>query len=267
MSNDGGPTPDQFRSDPWINMSFGEVADNCESVPLDRWTLNDGGTTVQRIWSISAAAAGHNPCIPVPAGETYYNVSSDKAIYVASPGDSFMVDISGFSDVARPAWTLEAIDDTPTTMTMSGSTTTPLQYLQFEFVNGTTSSSGTAELACVNNGTTGQLKVTLLQDPDNDSSLGPLNNPLQEWPEAVGLLYSSDHSNPQSHTGRDGGVVTTYPYQFWPFTVVTPTTAAAHGIPASGIAGIQQLRALRAAQHRRGPHISSHPSSRLPTAE
>src|SRR6202044_1510761 len=135
--------------------------------------------------------------------------------------------------------------------TMSGSTTTPLQYLQFEFVNGTTSSSGTAALACVNNGTTGQLKVTLLQDPDNDSSLGPLNNPLQEWPEAVGLLYSSDHSNPQSHTGRDGGVVTTYPYQFWPFTVVTPTTAAAHGIPASGIAGIQQLRALRAAQHRR----------------
>jgi hypothetical protein len=259
MVADAGITTTQYQDDPWTNMLYYEVADNCESIPLDRWTFDDGGTTVQRIWSISAAAAGHNPCIPVPAGETYYNASTDKAIYVANVGDTFTVDISAFSDVSRPAWAIEAVDDTPTQMTMGGSSTTPLAYLQFQFVNGTTNSSGTAEVACMNNGSTAQLKVTLLADPDNDGTLGSAAN--QEWPEAVGVIYSVDHANPQTRTGRDGGVVTSYPYQFWPFTVVSPTTAAANGIPTTGVADYRKLQALRAS---RGPMAPRPAAAMLP---
>ena len=86
-------------------------------------------------------------------------------------------------------------------MTMGGSSSTPLQYLQFEFVDGTTNSAGTPELTCVNNGSSAQLKVTLLADPDNDGTLGIEAN--QEWPEADGAIYSVDHANPQTHTGRE----------------------------------------------------------------
>lgn len=256
-------TTNQERNDPWTNLQFGEIGDNCESVSNHTWPLDDAGTTVQRIWSISAAAVSHNPCIPVPAGETYYNASPDKAIYVANVGQSFTVDVSAFTDVARPAWTLEAFDDTPTQMTMSGSST-PLQYLQVEFVGGSTSSDGTSLLSCVNNGTTAQLKVTLLADPDNDSTLGSAAN--QDWPEAVGLLYSVDTANPKTRTGRDGGLVTTYPFQFWPFSVVTPATATANGIPSGGVQEAHQLRALHAAHRsvQRQAHLPAPPLVLVP---
>jgi hypothetical protein len=239
---DAAVTTNQFRNDPWTNLQFGEVGDNCESVSLHTWPLDDAGNVAQRIWSASAATAGHNPCVPVPAGETYYNVSSDKAIYVANVGDTFTVDISAFSDVARAAWKLEAEDDTPTQTPAGAGSMNPLPYLSFKFVNGYNSQpdgGGVAELACVNNGTTGQLMVTLLADPDTDTTLGAAAN--QMWPEAVGALYSVDTSNPQTRKGRDGGTITSYPYQFWPFAVVTPTTAAANGIPAAGVKDVHQL--------------------------
>jgi hypothetical protein len=252
-------TPDQYRSDPWTNLMFGEVGDNCESVSLRTWPLDDAGSVAQRIWSTSAAAAGHNPCVPVPAGETYYNASPDKAIYVANVGDTFTVDLSAFSDVSRPAWALEALDYTPTQLTDDGGVNA-LAYLQLEFVGGITTSSGLSEIACVNNGSTAQLKVTLLADPDTDTTLGAAAN--QEWPEAVGVVYSVDHANPQTRTGRDGGVVTTYPRQFWPFSVVTPATATANGIPATGAADFRQLAALRSAHPRMFPrHASAVPGA------
>ncbi len=257
MSADAGITTDQYRNDPWTNMQFGEVGDNCESVSFHTWPLDDAGSVAQRIWSISAAAAGHNPCVPVPAGETYYNASPDKAIYVANVGDTFTVDLSAFSDVSRPAWAVEALDYTPTQKTDDGGVN-PLAYLQLEFVDGTTTSSGISEIACVNNGSTPQLKVTLLADPAADTSLGAAAN--QEWPEAVGVVFSVDHANPQKRTGRDGGVVTTYPHQFWPFSVVTPATAAANGIPSTGVADFRHLAALRSVHQRTFPrHVSGAP--------
>ena len=58
---DAAVTTAQFRNDPWISQGYGEIGDNCENTGPD--TL-DGGDLVQRIWSASAAAQGHNPCVP-----------------------------------------------------------------------------------------------------------------------------------------------------------------------------------------------------------
>ncbi len=58
-----------------------------------------------------------------------------------------------------------------------------------------------------------------------------------------------------------------YPYQFWPFAVVTPATAAAVGIPAAGVTDVHQLRTLRKAHHRqlrRGPSAIPSWHARVP---
>jgi hypothetical protein len=251
MTADAGITVNQFRNDPWgSSEQFQEVADNCESILLQDWQL-DSGTYVQRIWSTSAAALGHNPCVPVPTGEAYYNASTDKALYVANVGDTFTVDVSAFSDMARSSWRLDAIDNTPTQLTDSAMN--PLPYLKVEFVNGV-ANDPFSSLICVNNGSTGQLKVTLLADPDNDQSLQQL-----EWPEADGVVYSVDLADPVSYTTQDGGPGVTYPYQFWPFAVITPATAATLGVTSAGIADVRKLAALRARHH------AQHAAVRKPT--
>jgi hypothetical protein len=236
---DAGVTQAEYRNDPWLAMSFQEVGDNCESIFPGFWTL-DGGTVVQRIWSTSAATLGHNPCIPVPSGESYYNASTDKAIYVASVGSTFTVDVSAFSDAARQSWRLDAVDGTPTYMTDADGGG-PLQYLKLEWVGGV-DQNGVSSLLCVNNGTQGQLKVTLLADPAADMSL----QYSQEWPEADGVIYSMDVAGMgTTFPGPDGGTFTQYPYQFWPFAVITPATAAQIGVPSSGIVDMAKLRGLR----------------------
>jgi hypothetical protein len=243
---DAGVTTAQFRNDPWATSSqFGEVGDNCESIQDSIWPLDDAGTLVQRIWSSSAAALGHNPCVPVPKGEAYYNASTDKALYVANVGDTFTVDVSAFSDLPRASWRLDAVDQTPTQMGTPGN---PMPYLKLEFVNGATGSDGISSLVCVNNGSTGQIKVTLLADPTQDMSLVQ----GEEWPEADGVVYSADITRAQVNPLPDGGTYVTFPYQFWAFGVITPATAAMIGAPTTGVADPRQLAALRAAHSAHG---------------
>ena len=241
---DAGITQPEYRNDPWLSQQYGEVGDNCESIPLDYWPLDDAGTVAQRIWSTSAASLGHNPCIPVPAGEAYYNASTDKVLYVANVGDSFTVDVSAFSDEARSSWRLDAIDGTPTQMTDADGGG-PLQYLKLEFVGGVTGPDGVSSLLCVNNGTKGQVKVTLLADPSNDMSL----QYSDEWPEADGVIYSADVAAATNVPLPDGGSYVSFPYQFWPFAVITPAVAAQIGVSSSGINDMAKLRALRNAKH------------------
>jgi hypothetical protein len=237
-------------------MQYGEVGDNCESIPADIWPVDDAGTIAQRIWSTSAATVGHNPCIPVPTGEAYYNASTDKVLYVANVGDTFTVDVSAFSDMARSSWRLDAVDGTPTSMTDADGGA-PLQYLKLEFVGGVTGPDGVSSLLCVNNGTTGQVKVTLLADPSNDMSL----QYSQEWPEADGVIYSADVAAVTNMPLSDGGSYASFPFQFWPFAVITPAVAATIGVTSSGVVDMAKLRALRAAHHAQKPH---HDAIRLP---
>jgi hypothetical protein len=56
-----------------VALSGGEVADLCENEQPNLVVPPELGLPVQRIWSNAAVAAGAGPCVPVPAGETYFN--------------------------------------------------------------------------------------------------------------------------------------------------------------------------------------------------
>jgi hypothetical protein len=185
------------------------------------------------MWSTSAAAAGQNPCVPVPAGETYYNASPDRAIYVADVGTTFTVDISGFTDVPRDSWELFAVDGTPSATS----------YLSLAFVGGVDGGVGRTTLPCdVNNQTKAQLQVTLLADPAS-GGLG----------EADGVLFSDDVMNEWTPSGGPVQV----PYQVWPFAVVTPAEAAELGITDAGVTDNVRPRELRPVSS--GPSLGAMP--------
>jgi hypothetical protein len=252
FGGDAGPTQAQYRNDPWAQAdSFGEVGDNCESILLSTWWIDGGAPEggsfeVQRIWSPAAAALGHNPCIPVPAGESYYNASTDKVLYVADVGTSFTVNVSPFSDIARAAWRLDAVDWTPTQSTNAQGG--PLQYLSLEFVGGADGGNDISSYLCANNNTPVQLKVTLLADPAADNTLGQ-----NGWPEADGVVVSADVDAWFTAPLPDGGSYQTFPYQPWPFAVVTPAIAAAIGASDAGVEDAQKLAMLRAKNHAQTP--------------
>jgi hypothetical protein len=56
-----------------VALQGGEVADLCENEAPNLVTPADIGQPVQRIWSNRAVRAGTAPCVPVPAGEGYFN--------------------------------------------------------------------------------------------------------------------------------------------------------------------------------------------------
>lgn len=224
---EAGTTPIEYRNDPWISMGYGEIGDNCVGTT---WTLGSG-TIVQRIWSNSAATGGHDPCVPVPTGETYFNASPDKAIYVANVGDTFTVDVTPFTDVARPSWQLDAIDYSQELAQEVGASGTA--YLKFAWVGGVVRSDGVSSLTCVNNGTQAQLQVTLLAEPTAIQGA----DLAQTWPQALGAIYSVDLSQQTAMTpGQDTAAFV------WPFEVITPATAAQIGVGSSGIADMARGR-------------------------
>jgi hypothetical protein len=240
---DAGTSLEQYRDDPWLSLGYGEIADNCAGEP---WSL-DGGTTVQRIWSISSAAGDHDPCVPIPAGEVYFNATPDKAIYVANVGDSFTIDVTPFSEAPRSSWQLDAIDVTQGMEAQQTGNQNAPPYLEFEWVGGSTRSDGVSSLTCVNNGSHPQLKVTLLQAPVVLTT--PEGDP-QSWPQVVGSIYSVDESE-QTPTipGQDTNAFG------WAFEVVTPATAAMIGAGSTGITDMARMRRV------------SHPvRNRLPVA-
>jgi len=60
-----------------VAFSGAEVADLCENDLPNLVTPGDIGYPVQRIWSNEGARAGTGPCVPVPAGEVYFNAAAD----------------------------------------------------------------------------------------------------------------------------------------------------------------------------------------------
>jgi hypothetical protein len=225
---DAGTTAPEYRDDPWLTLGYGEIADNCSGMP---WSLgDDAGTVVQRIWSNAAANGGHDPCIPVPAGEQYFNASTDKAIYVANVGDTFTIDVTAFTDVPRASWQLDAVDTSGQATMAGGAAGT--SFLKFEWVGGVVRSDGIASLTCVNNGSTAQVKVTLLAAPTIMTT--PEDSP-QSWPQVVGSIYSLDLSQ---QTAQEPGQ-NTATWQ-WPFEVITPAVAAQIGVGSSGVPGMRR---------------------------
>ena len=72
-----GTTPVPREDRPLTRTLLGtEVGDLCEG----QYFQSDAGYLVQRIWSNSAAAAGNtSPCIPLPQGDVYFNVSAEAS--------------------------------------------------------------------------------------------------------------------------------------------------------------------------------------------
>ncbi len=110
----------------WSIFPTSELGDMC--------TFNVGadikpfeiGYAVQRTWSNKAAAAHHNPCVPAPVGQVYFNsvpiladtVNIDFGGGATGPtkgvavpvGTSKTIDVTLFADGATGPWQVQAVD-------------------------------------------------------------------------------------------------------------------------------------------------------------
>jgi hypothetical protein len=125
----------------------GEVGDLCTSK-----TTTESSFTVQRIWSNKSAAAGQDPCVPIPTTEIYFNSAPEQQqIKLNKIGDTATIDIDAFSDAPYPPWTLSAVD-----VAAEGPNTNS-GYLSFSF-----------DKTSVQNGDHAVLTVTATQTIPND---------------------------------------------------------------------------------------------------
>ena len=174
----------------WDLVSGGEAADLCVDVTgLHQDETTADGYAVQRIWSNANAASGIDPCIPVPAGDVYFNVAPEgtSTFIVLEVGQSATFEADAFSTEAMASWTLGGVD----WATALKEVNDPL--LTFTF-NGEKS-------VLVNNGDRVQITVTLDADP------GQLGG-------ADGLLLSTA-----------GPAAAPTAAHLWPILVVTPDEA------------------------------------------
>jgi hypothetical protein len=102
----------------------GEVGDLCASQSGMHLRPSSLPYEVQRTWSNVRAAAGHDPCVPSPASEVYFNsapvlpdrlavqdkTTTTKGIRIAA-GQQKTIEIDLYSDAPSPsAWTVKAED-------------------------------------------------------------------------------------------------------------------------------------------------------------
>jgi hypothetical protein len=90
-------------SNPWTFLD-GEVADFCEG-----YDTTEGGYTLTRIWSNTAANAGdRDPCIPAPP-VPYYNVTTTPStVQTIAAGQSVTFEIEAWASAQVPPWMLSA---------------------------------------------------------------------------------------------------------------------------------------------------------------
>ena len=121
----------------------GEVGDLCVDFVGGNDTVQESGFTAQRSWSNKSAKAGHDPCVPIPQGEVYFQVAPRKQqITLKKVGDQAVLDLDAFSDGPMPDWTVSAFD--------FATFQTGTAVLDFSF-----------DRTQVNNGTHAQVTVTL----------------------------------------------------------------------------------------------------------
>jgi hypothetical protein len=196
----------------WDDIQGGEVADLCVDpfgLGLDEATEN--GFTVQRSWSITNATAGKNPCVPVPAGEVYFNTYPQYSVIVMDVGASKTIELEALSDGTMPAWTVIPEDWTDYT----GQNT----WLSFSLPCGGTSGSNGPQIQ-MQSGQKTLLTITLTADP--------ANAPYQE---VDGVIVSANSPDMKAVTAA----------HWWPFIVLSTAQAGDAG-------GVMQKRA-RHAQH------------------
>jgi hypothetical protein len=90
-------------TDHWSGLINQEVADLCQDLP----NVTEGGFALQRSWSNAAAAAGGSPCVPVPQGEIFTNMTPDPPSVMTIPaGSTTTVTVTGWSTAPVDDWTL-----------------------------------------------------------------------------------------------------------------------------------------------------------------
>jgi hypothetical protein len=94
--------------DPLVNtVAGGEIADMCAFFNTTK-QVSGRAFTWQRIFSNKAAAAGKNPCVPVPSDDAiYYSVTTPQRIRTVSKSKSdktYTFPITGWSTAARSDW-------------------------------------------------------------------------------------------------------------------------------------------------------------------
>ncbi len=92
-------------------IAGGEVGDLCEGFGSTGTTTTESTFVVQRSWSNKSAAAGHDPCVPIPSGSVYFNAAPRQAkVVLPKAGATAVLDIDAFSDAPTDPWTVSAID-------------------------------------------------------------------------------------------------------------------------------------------------------------
>jgi len=126
---DGVDLNDEFWS---IVLGGAEVGDMCAQFPGAFYTPSEAALSsymVQRIWSNSAAAAGHDPCVPTPSAQaepfyfnsvpqntevtaTYFGNDFPTQGIVAPIGQPTTINVRLFSNVSTmgQTWTVTAVD-------------------------------------------------------------------------------------------------------------------------------------------------------------
>jgi hypothetical protein len=85
--------------DAW-RYTFGELGDLC-----NQKRVMSCGHLLTRVWSNAAALSGGSPCVPVPAGEAYFNTSVPTTMLQnVVPGQVLSFPVTGFSDRPVPDW-------------------------------------------------------------------------------------------------------------------------------------------------------------------
>ncbi len=106
-----------YMNDQLWGAAGGEVGDVCvDPTGSGSDTFMQDGFIVQRSWSNSAAKASHDPCVPAPEGQAYFNVSPPaKSIETAitAVGKSVTIELDAFSDGPMPDWDVTVLDAGP----------------------------------------------------------------------------------------------------------------------------------------------------------
>jgi hypothetical protein len=197
--------PSNLNNRGWIDALGAEAGDMCiDPFVLNQDQTSDGRFTVQRTWSISQAAAGVDPCVPVPTGEVYFNAAPARSFFVLDVGQSVTFEVDAFSTGPMSDWILGAQD---------WSYPAPAPYLSFSITGGQTTDAG--PVIRVNNGSKVQVTATLVRDP------GALPGN-----EANGSIISVSYALSHAATAH-----------FWSLAVMTHADAADAGIDAAGLLG------------------------------
>jgi hypothetical protein len=104
--------------DLWSTQLYEEVVDLCQY----ELNVQQGPYTVQRVYSNSAAMGGGSPCIPVPQGEVFFDVTTQPTtVLTAPPGGSIQATLIGWSTGPIAPWPIstyiaDAADFDPTPM-------------------------------------------------------------------------------------------------------------------------------------------------------